>query len=307
MNWKALYDELRVTLEGSASLRDRGPLDHEVDLLIEESWFSETGTGAPSRFQRELEPDRIAVPAQVTERAREWARRRSQGELLQHIIGRWHFLDHVYEVNAEVLIPRPETEILVRAVEELITASPKKSNQLLGAEIGIGSGIISTELLSKSKNLQMLASDVSPAAVDLANQNAKRILGEGVSRLRVFKADPYERPCQFLERAVTAGTLDLIVSNPPYLNADRAAGEVEADVAEHEPALALFAPENDLLYFYRDIAQSAPYLLRQGGFVAVEIPHERASLIRDLFSEEGFSVDFVQDLTGRPRVVVARK
>jgi release factor glutamine methyltransferase len=225
---------------------------------------------------------------------------RSEGRPLQHLVGYQAFLDHDYEVGPDVLIPRPETEVLVRLIQESL--AKKSSSELLGIEIGVGSGAISIELLASLGSLKMWASDIQGEALLRARRNAERILGPEVSRFTLIQA---ASPGEVLEpfSHLVPQSLDFIVSNPPYLGHS---DEIEDEVRYHEPRVALFAPEEDLLYFYRKIAEGAARFLKPKGQVFLELAHERAGSIQSLFASGLWSeVQVHQDLARRPRVLVA--
>jgi len=307
-----LNREILEKLGQSELLSRRGPLAHEVDLIVQTAWgrvaFQGNAPSPPSIVQCRLDSTSISVPEKVRELALDWTERRVRGVLLQHVLGEWHFLDHTYTVGPEVLVPRPETEILVEELARELARNPGADQVFLGAEIGLGSGIISTELLSRFKGLSMVATEISVPALEIARGNAAKILGE--SRLtRDWDArltDPEESPCQALEAILAGRRPHFLVSNPPYLDPGVSSPEVEDEVRAQEPHAALFAPAEDLLYFYGDIAEHAPYLLAKEGLIALEIPHERSPQLRDLFETFGYQVRLVQDLTGRDRVLMAR-
>ena len=312
MNLEQLNREILGKLGLSQSLRGKGALAHEADLIAQVAWSRMNSEGKaeppPARFQCRLEPARISVPEAVLRLALEWADRRARGVLLQHVLGEWQFLDHTYQVGPEVLVPRPETEVLVEELTRELARIHGPSESFLGAEIGIGSGIISIELLSRFSDLSMVGTEISPQALVLARENASKILSEARAG-RDFDArltNPEESPCQALEVILGGKRPHFLVSNPPYLNPDAMSREVEDEVRAQEPHSALFAPAEDLLYFYGDIAEHAPYLLAKDGLIALEIPHERAAQLRDLFETFGYEVGIVQDLTGRDRVLFAR-
>jgi release factor glutamine methyltransferase len=221
---------------------------------------------------------------------------RLQGLPLQYVLGYQAFLEHEYDVNASTLIPRPETEVLVtEAIRNLRSPS-------LGIEVGLGSGVISIELLHHFKTLRMKASELSSAAQDLARKNAVRILGDD-SRLQMYTpSDAQDVLGRFQGMRV-----DFIISNPPYLDSRRS-GEIDEEVLQHEPRAALFpqGPNGeDSLHFYRQIAIEGRDLLNPGGQVFLEIAHERADETAALF-QSGWSCRIENDLSGRPRVLVAR-
>jgi release factor glutamine methyltransferase len=237
-----------------------------------------------------------AFPEAAGEKLLILAGTRLQGVPLQYVLGYQAFLEHEYDVNASTLIPRPETEVLVtEAIRNL-------KSPTLGIEVGLGSGIISIEHLHHFKTLRMKVSELSVAAQDLARKNAVRILGDD-SRIQIYTpADAQDVLGRFQGIRV-----DFIISNPPYLDS-RAGSEVEEEVLRHEPRAALF-PESpngeDALHFYRQIALEGRDLLNPGGQVFLEIAHERADETAALF-KSGWSCRLENDLSGRPRVLIAR-
>lgn len=243
------------------------------------------------------------------------AEARARGKLLQHITGVQFFYRHEYEVGPGVLIPRPETEILIdTALTHLNTRNISGCNLQLGFEIGLGSGILSIELIKNSHaysliapdGFRMLASELAPEAEAQARGNAAKILGQSAARLITLRAGNVLEVWQPFERffdGVPVEKADFLISNPPYLQKSRT--EVDDDVYAQEPSNALFAPEEDLLYFYRIIVNRAREFIRQDGFVFLEIPHERAIAIQNLFIIAGWTVKLIPDFHGRNRVLVA--
>lgn len=235
---------------------------------------------------------RDEIPAGIAAEAERLARERAEGRLLQHVTGTQAFLDHDYAVDASVLIPRPETELLARAAIEQLR-EPR-----LGLEVGLGSGVLSIELLAAFPGLRMMASEISPEAAQVAARNAAAILGRAdASRLTTLAP----RNALDVLEPFPGAEADFLISNPPYL----LPGEAQADVAAAEPALALWAPSGEPLHFYRAIARGASALLRENGFVFLELPPERAPAIAALFSD--WKVELRRDLNGRERILVARK
>ncbi len=234
------------------------------------------------------------------------AERCLQGEPIQYVLGQAAFLDHSYEVTPQVLLPRPETEVLWEvAVSSLAQESGRR---LRGIEVGLGSGILSIELLHRFAGCEMWASELSLGAQAVALRNARRLLGpqEPGGRLQVLT--PLD------EHAVLRGVFpeglqaDFLISNPPYLVRRAGSAETTPQVSEWEPAVALFSPDEDDVFFYRKLAEEASGMLRPGAWVFLEVPHERAEQIRTLWDqlEEVHSVELLNDLTGRPRVLRVR-
>jgi len=215
--------------------------------------------------------------------------RRTIREPFQYITGRQQFYGLDFVVCPGVLIPRPETEILVAAA---IEALPDGSRF---CEIGVGSGCISVSILKKVPEATAVTVDISDDALVVAAENAKE---HGVAdRIEIFRSDLFE--------AVT-GTFDLMVSNPPYVpETDRAKMQVE--VREFEPARALFAGP-DGLDVIRRIIFEAPTYLNHDGLLLMEIGFGQADGVAGLFDPTLWSdVAFLNDLQLIPRVVRARR
>jgi release factor glutamine methyltransferase len=208
-------------------------------------------------------------------------------------------------VSPQVLVPRPETELLVvHAIQVLRGKGAMGSREGLGLEIGLGSGAISIELLAEFPTLRMIASELEEGAASVARGNARDILGAaGVGRLEVRLTGAAGSVLEPLREALDGRRADFLISNPPYL--DPQADEADEEVRAQEPAAALFAPAGDALFFYREIARGARGLLSPEGSVFVEMPHERAGAIRALFEESGWAVQTIPDLNERDRVLAA--
>jgi methylase of polypeptide subunit release factors len=141
----------------------------------------------------------------------------------------------------------------------------------------------------------------------VAEKNSRSILGPGASRLQIARVSDPLLVCEPLAERLAGGAgsrADFLISNPPYLLGP---GEAEDQVVRHEPPLALWAPEADPVYFYRAIARDSAQLLAERAPVFVEIPHERAAEIRSVFTSLGWGVTIKPDLTGRDRVLIARR
>jgi len=231
----------------------------------------------------------------VSQRVLILASERADGKILQHLLERQVFLDHEYYVNPDVLVPRPETESLVQFAQVWIA----KNGAQHGFEVGIGSGAISIELLSKFPTLEMSATDISPHALEVARKNARTILGNE-KRLHLIEV---KDPKQVLEPFADLTPADFLISNPPYL----IRGEAEPDVEREEPATALFAPESDAFYFYRKFAAHSAQVLRPKGALFLELPHERANFIERIFPPKEWNLRIELDLTQRQRYLIAER
>ena len=234
------------------------------------------------------------------EQAHLLAKKRMEGTPLQHLLGYQYFLDHRYEVSPDVLIPRQETEILCQTICDYF--EKKKISPKQGIEIGLGSGMISIELLNKFPSLKMTSSEISIPAQEIAMKNALSVLGK--DRLVDLSIQTPHHPLQvFFPEFTQNSPADFLVSNPPYLIQK---DEIDQEVIRHEPALALFAPENDPLFFYEEIGKNARFYLKGQAPIFLEVPHERAELIKALFIDNGFQAELIVDLTERMRVMIAQ-
>ena len=238
------------------------------------------------QFERPLTPEEVGA-------YRETIRRRGRREPLQYITGRAAFRELELAVDPRVLIPRPETEILVGAV----LARVRGRAGLTALDIGTGSGAIALSLLREGPFDRVVATDVSPAALAVAERNAVAAGVEG--RLELREGALWE-PVGDGER------FDVIVSNPPYV-AERDRSTLAPEVGEHEPETALFAGDDGLAVL-RGIIDGAASRLRGGGLLAVELAPGQAATVAGWLEAASFGArEIVKDLTGRERVVLAAR
>lgn len=231
----------------------------------------------------------------------EISHKRSKGYPLQYILGKSYFYKREYSVSEGTLIPRPETEILVDVVIEQLHAQYSSQQELTGCEVGIGSGVITIELLCEFERLKMYASEVSGKSTELALKNYSQYI-RGDLRLDVIKPKLETEVIEpFMERGIRA---NFLVSNPPYLN--KGLSEIQNQVYRYEPHAALFAPVEDALYFYKELAWRGKAILVKDGFMALEIPHEDSREISNIFKTNHWDVKVLKDLTNRDRVVFCR-
>ncbi len=214
---------------------------------------------------------------------------------LQHLVGTVGFHAIELEVDERVLVPRPETEVLVDAVLEWLDERHLETARVL--DLGTGSGAIALALAYAQPHATVIATDASCDAITVARRNARRI---GVERRVAFVSG------RWLEPVRVGATFDVIVSNPPYV----ATGEIDflaPEVREHDPRLALDGGI-DGLEPYRVICAEAARHLRRPGLLALEVAHTRAPEVAALAATAGFTAATVHaDLDGRPRVVVATR
>lgn len=236
----------------------------------------------------EVLPDelRARFEALVAERAR----RRP----LQHLTGTQAFWRHEFRVTRDVLIPRPDTEILVEAALGVLGG---RSAPLV-VDVGTGSGCIALSLAHERPDARVHAVDVSPAALEVARDNARRL---NLAQRVVFHAGDLLAPVADLGAA-----FDAVVSNPPYVDpATRAT--LEPEVIDHEPDAALFGDGGPYGTYARLIPQAAASV-RPDGFLLLEIGHGMAQGVVTMCRSAGFEiVEVRRDLPGIERVVVARR
>ena len=206
---------------------------------------------------------------------------RIKGEPTQYITGRQEFYGREFRVTPDVLIPRPETEHLIEA------ALARSAEAIL--DIGTGSGAIAVTLALESE-ARVMATDVSLAALHIAQQNA-RTLNVSVGFIA----------CD-LGAAFADDSFDLVVSNPPYV-AGRDHASLQPEVRDHEPALALFGGD-DGLAIYRRLIPEAARVLRPGGWLMMELGDAAAV---NAICAAWESVEILNDLAGIPRVLIARR
>jgi release factor glutamine methyltransferase len=217
--------------------------------------------------------------------------RRAAGEPLQYVLGRWGFRSLDVHVDPRVLIPRPETEIVVEHALDVIDALDAQ----LAVDLGTGSGVIAMSLAVERPKLSVWATDASDDAIDVARANLAGI-GRAATRVRLEAGDWFDP----LPREL-AGTVDVVVTNPPYVAADDV---LPAEVSEWEPHAALVAGPTGLEAIER-ILRDAPAWLRPSGGVVMEIGDTQGERALELAARHFTTVDVRADLTGRPRVLVA--
>ena len=253
----------------------------------------------------------------------ELAARVAQGEPVQYVLGEADFCGLTLKVKPGVLIPRPETEELVAWVEENVNANtnllPLTSNlsPLKLLDIGTGSGCIAVALAKKLKEAEVEAWDVSDDALEIARENAKR---NGV-QVKTSKVDVLDINANSNSQLSTVNfqlstltshlspltSYNIIVSNPPYICEEEKA-EMERNVLEHEPELALFVPDDDPLLFYRRIAELGLSLLKENGLLFFEINRRFGEEVVKMLQEKGYrEVELRQDMFGNDRMVKAIK
>ena len=231
-----------------------------------------------------------SLPADQFQAYMALARRRRDGEPVAYLTGAREFWGLCLRVTSDVLIPRPETETLV----ELALARLPQDRDLRVLDLGTGSGAIALAIAHERPRAQVLATDISADALDVARDNAQRL---ALGNVEFVKSDWYER----VGLEWQGGAFDLIASNPPYVAA--ADPHLKEGDVRFEPERSL-TPGGDGLGAVRKIVAGAPERLTPGGTLAVEHGYDQSDAVGEMFAEAGFSeIVVARDLAGIARVV----
>jgi release factor glutamine methyltransferase len=238
--------------------------------------------------------DRAPLSPEARSLFEESLERRLSGECVAWILGRREFRGLDFAVTAEVLVPRPDTETLVEAALEFIDArGPPEQLTLL--DLCTGSGAVAISLKHERPGLIASASDISPPALDLARENARRLLGK-TDAVDFIQSSLFDR---------ISGIFDIIVSNPPYVPSALLA--TLAPEVRREPRIALDGG-TDGLDLIRPIIAGAPEHLRPGGLLLLEADPGQMPAIKARFARDGYGdIRVFQDLSGQDRIAGARK
>lgn len=256
---------------------------HEAEILLE------AAIGKPRSYLL-AHPEAQVLDCEATDRYEAGVTRRAHGEPIAYILGEKEFWSLPLEVGPAVLVPRPETELVVeRSLAHLPT-------EFVGRvlDLAAGSGAIALAIASERPAGQVVGTDVSSAAIGIARANAVKL---GLANIR-FLAGSWFEP-------VRAQAFDLIASNPPYIAEDDT--RVEPAVRRYEPHDALFSGPSGLEAL-REIVSGSPRHLEAGGWLVVEHGDTQGAAVRDLFAAAGFErVATHRDLAGRERCTEGRR
>lgn len=232
--------------------------------------------------------DLNATPTQL-QRLQNMLEQLTEHTPLQYVLGYETFMDLRFAVTPNVLIPRPETtQLVTRIIEE-----HQQQETLRILDVGTGSGCIAISLAHYLPQAQVTAVDISEKALQIAQKNAHSI-GKNVTFKQV----------DFLSQSETlTEPFDVLVSNPPYI-AEAEKADMEANVLQHEPHLALFVPDNNPLLFYKALANFAAH--KQIPHVYLEINRAYGAETCSLFVAHGYNAQTIEDMFGNTRFVVAK-
>ena len=271
----------------------------EASQVLRTAGVPESRREAGSLLAHVIQKDRTFLISRAEEKLdskalqdfREVVKRRALGEPLQYITGHQDFYGRAFRVTPDVLIPRPETELLVESALGLMNGSRF-------CDVGTGSGCIAVTLLCERSNSRGIGIDVSPAALVVAKENA---IAQGVDqRIDFVVSDCFDSLPQ------GSPPFDLIVSNPPYVAAGVVAG-LQREVKDHEPMVAL-TPGTDGLSIIRRLITEASQFLRKDGHLLLEIGFDQGESVSELVEGSKFHLLGIRpDLQGFPRIVILRR
>lgn len=277
--------------------RTVGEMLERARAFLERKGVEEARLDADLLVAHALEVDRLHLLLKLEEpvteeelvRARGLLQRRAATEPVAYITGTREFYGRSFGVRSGVLIPRPETELIVDLARDYLTDLEPPLRIL---DVGTGSGCLAITLALEMPSCEVHAVDVSGEALEVARANATALGAE----VRFMEQDG-------MEAAKDGTPWDLIVCNPPYVNPARRA-DLAPEVRDHEPAGALFAPEGDEHYWVRSLAQGARSWLQSGGRMLVELGYEQGPAALELGRQADPEARVEQDLAGIPRVLV---
>jgi release factor glutamine methyltransferase len=222
--------------------------------------------------------------------------KRASGYPMAYLTKNKEFFGLDFYIEEGVLIPRPETEILV---EKVIEKLQNVKNELIGLEVGVGSGCISVSLLKNIKNLQIIGIDISEKALEITEKNAK--IYEVLDRLKLFKFDIMNEKMNSLNLS----KLDFVVSNPPYIK-EEDYQKLQKEVKK-EPKEALISGKEGT-EFYEKIVNSLKDFLKEDSFFAFEVGIGQAEKVKQILEDNGYkNIEIYKDLARIDRVIIASK
>jgi release factor glutamine methyltransferase len=264
-------------------------------------WLLAAATGL-ARSELSVVYDQVLTAAQRTALAED-IERHVAGEPLQYILGKAPFRYLEFKVRPGVLIPRPETEGLVDTViAELRTRQAGTERVVRVLDLCTGTGCIAFSLLYECPDVRVVATDIDPAAIELARENGRDLSLDGEERLVILADD---LAASLLVDPANRGTFDVLVSNPPYIPTSELS-KLPLEITNYEPRGALDGGE-DGLGIFRRIVEQAALLLKPGGLFACELHEKTLEEAKAICETAGFSDARIHpDLTARPRVITAR-
>ena len=248
------------------------------------------GTGK-SREELARDGGLYASP-ELERRARELVDRHLAGEPVAYLIGEWEFYGLPLDISTEVLIPRPDTEVLAEQAISYV----REQGECRVLDLCAGSGCIGLAVASQAPACRVVLGEWSDGALKICRQNIRR--NSLTARVVPMQADAREKPEKSL------GEFQCIVSNPPYIpRAD--IDTLDTSVKDYEPHLALDGGEDGLV-FYRRITETAHNFLKKGGLLAFEIGYNQGESVRGLMQNDFYDTEVIKDLNDNDRVVIGK-
>ncbi len=268
-------------------------------------YFSEKGIDSPRLTMELLACDVLGIeriglylnfdkPLQTKELSllRSHTSRRAKNEPLQYIVGSTNFYKYRFSVNESVLIPRPETELLVEKVIQYIKGIQNEAISL--CDIGTGSGCIAISIAKEFPLLNITASDISSEAIKTAKVNAEQL---GVTSVQFIESS-------LLDKNPQGAPFDIVVSNPPYIEKEEIIN-LQEEVKSFEPLIAL-TDQGDGYTFYRTLAERFSTLVKDNGRMFLEIGYNQAETIQAIFKEKDIYIKVFKDYSGIERMIEIR-
>ena len=255
----------------------------EVRLLVEH--FANYGY-MDIVMGKKLTPEKLEIVKEKAEL------RAKTHQPIQHIIGLADFMGEKFIVNPSVLIPRDETEILVRHAIDIINTNNFKTV----LDVGTGSGCIAC-MIAKYTSSQVIGLDISSDALHTALDNASKL---NLNNRAIF------RKSDIFSNVKEGETFDMIVSNPPYIPPSEK--ETIQEEVKFDPEFALFTEDEKGLEFYKKITEGAPQILNKGGYLMYELGAGQSADVKKIMEDKGFTkIEIIKDLAGIDRVICGQK
>ncbi len=280
MTFKNIFEEL---LRACACVYEQREAENTAKWLTEELFGLRR-----QDFEREIDADENYI-FQIKERIR-------KAEPPQYIAGVADFYGRKLAVSPHVLIPRPETEEIIFHIKQKYS----KKAEMTILDIGTGSGCLALTLAAEFPNFTVFALDVSSDALATAEKNQKLW---NLTNVKFIEANFLNLSDDFFSTYVPH--FDLIVSNPPYIGNEEKS-HIAKNVLDFEPHLALFAPGDDVLIFYKKTAEIGAKILAPYGEIYAEIHENYAQNCLEIFEKKGFEAEIIKDLQGKERMICAR-
>lgn len=239
-------------------------------------------------------PNRI-VSIEIVDKFKELIEKRKEGYPIQYILKNQEFMGLDFHVTEGVLVPRPDTEILIEYIIKFARKSDKEKFNIL--DIGTGSGAISLSLAYYIENSYIYSVDISEKAIKIARKNKKKMKLE--DKVKLITKDVLQGFPEIDEK------MDIVVSNPPYIPS-RDIDSLQIEVSKYEPRLALDGGDDGLI-FYRYITEKAKEKLIDNGLLCYEIGYDQGESVKNIMKDNGYKeILILKDLQGRDRAVIGR-